>query len=586
MELCRLGQTKLSQGKLAEAAQAFRTALQRRPNSLEALDGLAQALLAQQPAEALVYLEKGLALEEKNSFRHTLAGDALQAQGKLGVAIIAYERALALQENQPRAWWGLGCVRLKRQEWASTVRCLRRAVELVPQSGEAWHNLGMALHDLGHPDEARAAMQRAMELLGLNPATLGSLATIIPECPSADPVSIRGIRELWARFCTPPVTIPQRRPDPQRQPLRLGYVSSFFQSRNWMKPVWGLLDQHNRERFAIHLFSDAPADKIQHGYKQMAADQFHDISGLSNEQAAKQIAAQEIDILVDLNGYSKPARLGLFTYRPAPVQVAWFNMYATTGMKVFQGLIGDSQVLLPGEEAFCTEPVLRLPGCYLAFTVDYPVPDVVPPPCQSGQPFTFGCMAPLYKLTPPVRAAFAQILQGCPGSRLLLKGGALQLDDNRTFLQECFAALGIAPERILIEGPAEHYAFLQRYDAIDLALDTFPYNGGTTTMEALWQGVPVLTFCGDRWVARISASLLHHGGLEEFIAPDITGFIQQAIAWGNDPAAGDKLAALRSTMREKLRQAPVSDCASLARSLEGEYERLWQQHCASVTGRA
>ena len=208
-----------------------------------------------------------------------------------------------------------------------------------------------------------------------------------------------------------------------------------------------------------------------------------------------------IDILVDLNGYSKMGRLSFFALRPAPVIVGWFNMFATTGMAAFDYLIGDSNVLPAEEERFYCEKILRVPGSYLTFAVDYPVPPVAE--VASG-PFTFGCLAPLYKITPEVVAVFSRVFAAVPESQLILRNSALSSTETQKFVFAQFPH-GESPPNDFLEGPADHYQFLRTYERIDLALDTFPYNGGTTTTEAIWQGVPVIAFSGDRWVARTSA---------------------------------------------------------------------------------
>ena len=205
--------------------------------------------------------------------------------------------------------------------------------------------------------------------------------------------------------------------------------------------------------------------------------------------------------MIDLNGYSRPSRLPLFALRPAPVQVAWFNMFATSGLECFDYLLGDQHVIPHTEEGYYTEKVVRVPGSYLTFEVTYPVPDVSPPPCLIGGNLTFGCLAPQYKITTEVVKAWSRILVASPRSRLILKNVVLGKPAARDFVRELFEGFGVPADRVDLEGPAEHFTFLERYQDIDVALDTFPYNGGTTTMEALWQGVPVLTFSGDRWAA-------------------------------------------------------------------------------------
>ena len=284
--------------------------------------------------------------------------------------------------------------------------------------------------------------------------------------------------------------------------IRLGYVSAYFDKRNWMKPVWGLINHHDRDRFEVHLLSDRPATAIEHGYRADPRDSFHDTSGLTNPELARLIEQLGIDILIDLNGYSRPARLPLFALRPAPVQVAWFNMFATSGMESFDYLIGDDHVIPPEEELFYTERIVRVPGSYLTFEVTYPVPEVAPAPSLRRGALTFGCLSPQYKITSEVVEAWSRILRECPGAGLLLKSVVLGQPETREFVLGLFARFGGPGRPAPPRGPRGPLRLPERYADVDLALDTLPYNGGTTTMEALWQGVPVLTFAGDRWAAR------------------------------------------------------------------------------------
>jgi protein O-GlcNAc transferase len=262
-------------------------------------------------------------------------------------------------------------------------------------------------------------------------------------------------------------------------------------------------------------------------------------------------------------------RMPLFALRPAKVNVGWFNMFATTGMDAFDYLIGDRVVLAPGDEADYREKLIRLGGCYLAFEVGYPVPAVAALPSLNSGRFTYGTLASLYKLTPQVVAVWSRILEQTPTSRLLVRNQGLRSAANRRHLSEGFARHGIAADRLMLLGPTDHYQFLQTYDEIDLALDPWPYNGGTTTSEALWQGVPVASIRGDRWTSRVSASLLAAAGLSEFIAADAESLVKLAVAAAADP---HRLAHLRAEMRERLRSSAACDSASLTRQLEGAYE--------------
>jgi len=261
----------------------------------------------------------------------------------------------------------------------------------------------------------------------------------------------------------------------------------------------------------------------------------------------------------------------LFMHRPARRQFGWFNMFATTGMTVFDCLVGDAAVLPPDEAAFYCERIHRVPGSYLAFAVRYPVPDLAPLPAIANGYVTFGCLGSAYKLTDTVIEAWSGIMAGAPDTRLLLKNGTLDDASNRAALMGRFASHGIAAERLLLEGRDEHYEFLRAYGRIDVALDTFPYNGGTTTTEALWQGVPVLTCNGDRWAGRTSRSLLLAAGLPDWVMDDRAGYIEAAIRLGRTSETWNDLATLRAGMRERLLQSQACDCAALCRALEALY---------------
>lgn len=572
-----LGLVHRRQGRQDEALACFERALENDPKNVRAAYELADALLIGGRIDRAVHvLEKALAACPNDAGLHGRLADAWHAAGKLDRAAAAYRQAVALAPGHVAAWWGLGCAETTRKEHASAAQSFERVIQREPAYGEARHNLGKALFELGQIDAALDSFRTAVALLDQPDLPLGMIATIIPGSPRADHRAVLEARQAWAARCAPSVpgntTIPPSASSTRR--LRVGYVCAFFQDPNWMKPVWGLVNHHDREQFELHLFSDAPASALRHGYTVDARDHFHDVSGLANAQLAGLIREQAIDVLVDLNGYSRLQRLATFALRPAPIQVAWFNMFATSGMSCFDGLIGDHDVFLDGEEAFYSERVVRLPRSYLTFEVTYPVPEVAPPPCLERGSITFGCLAPQYKVTPEVVEAWSTILRGCPRSRLVLKSVALASAANRDFVRQLFERFGIASERLDLDGPAEHFQFLEKYREIDLALDTFPYNGGTTTMEALWQGVPVLTFHGDRWASRISASLLRSAGLSEFVATDRNDYVARAIALAGAAETPARLDQLRRRMRDHLRQSRVCDTLAFAREMEQAYVHI------------
>jgi predicted O-linked N-acetylglucosamine transferase (SPINDLY family) len=525
-----------------------------------------------QTERAVACFREALRLDPNSATAHGDLADALHATGELVEAVASYRRAVTLDGRSGTAWWGMGCACSTLKDYAAAAIALRRTVEQAPRFGEAWHNLGKALFELGDIESALDAFGRATTLLGPNELTMGMVATIIPGCPRADNGAIldarRAFGERFVRAAHPPAA------HPAGERLRVGYVSSFFHHRNWMKPVWGVLNHHDRARLEIHLFSDTAGPPEMAGYVPAPGDRIHPIGGQSNADVARLVRDAGIDVLVDLNGYSKVARLALFALRPAPVQVAWFNYYATSGTRCFDAVFADECVIPVGEERFCTEPVVRVPACYLAFEVGYPVPDVTPPPCLSRGHVTFGVLAPQYKITPQAVSVWSRILTANGESHLVLRNTLLGTESGREYVRGLFDRSGVAAGRVELRGPAEHFDFLATYGDVDLALDSFPYNGGTSTMESLWQGVPLLTFRGDRWASRISASMLYAAGLSEFVAPDVESYASLAVELAGDPNTPAKLQVLRRTMRERLRQSPVCDTRQQARFFEKEFERL------------
>jgi protein O-GlcNAc transferase len=613
-----LGLALMRQGRLDEAAVQFETALQRSPESAQAHNNLGTvrrrqgrldeamasygSALGLDPAYANAHFNlgqterargdlrgaaqsfiRGVSLDPESVDGIAALADVLHTLGDLTQAKIAYQQTLALDASHAPAWWGIACIEETRDEFAAAAACLMRAVALAPQWGEAHHNLGRALFQLGQVDAAIDALRRAAALLPPGERSLGTIATIIPGSPRADNQAVTDARAAWAAVAAPSGPSPQATraattPGPRR--LRIGYLSAFFHHRNWMKPVWGLINHHDRDRFEVCLFSDAPRAAIEHGYREHEQDRFHDLSGLTNADAARVIDEAQLDLLIDLNAYSRLARLPMLALKPAPILVAWFNLFASSGVSAFDYVIGDRHVLPAGERAFYRERSVRLRRSYLTFEVTYPVPDVAPAPCLSRGHITFGCLSPQYKITPQVVDAWSTILRACPDSRLLLANSVLGSAANRHFVLDLFATFDVPADRLDLHGPAEHFDFLDKYAGVDVALDPFPYNGGTTTMEALWQGTPVLTFSGDRWASRISASLLHAAGLSQFVAPDLEGHIRFAIDLARDPETPARLDALRRTMRDHLRRSSVCDVRAFTRDMERIYRHIWRQHGA------
>jgi protein O-GlcNAc transferase len=584
-----LGLTAYQNGDVVAAEQHLRQVLAQDEGRAIAHHHLGLVLMKQERLdEASAAFARAAALEPEAIEPHIKLGDARHMLHDLDAAQAAYERAAQIDRHHIDLLWGLGCLLGTRGEHAGSAALLHGVIRQAPDWGEAHHNLGKALFDIGLRDEAISAHRHAARLLPSETRPLESLAVIIAGSPCADEQTVADARRAWASRVMPaPMVRAPRASSPVEsgatRPLRVGYLSAFFAQRNWMKPVWGLINHHDRGRIEVHLFGDGRKPGLEDGYRADARDCFHDLTGRSNDEAASLIDKADLDLLVDLNAYSFPSRLPLLALRPAPMVIAWFNLFAPSGLEAYDYVIGDRHVLPASDRGVWRERVVRLRGSYLTFDVAYSTPDVATPPCISRSHITFGALCPQYKITPEVVAVWARILNGAPGARLLIRSIAMGAAGNRRFLTEQFEAHGIAADRLDLLGPAEHYVFLETYGEVDVALDPFPYNGGTTTMEALWQGVPVLTFSGDRWAARIGASLLCNAELSEFVAANVDEHIAMAIALATDPGTPARLAELRRTMRDRLRRAPVCDVRRFARDMERIYTRMHRMRALSPT---
>jgi protein O-GlcNAc transferase len=501
--------------------------------------------------------------------------DALHQDRRFPEAVAAYRRAVEADPALYEAWYGLGCACNSLKAHGEAIAALRRTLALRPDAMGARCNLAEALFQLGEVDAA-VAEYRLAEDKGdpeVRATALGALACIAPGCAGLDHAAVRTLRERWIALVGRGIRRLEPAPyDPGRK-LRIGYVSAFFGARNWMKPVWGVINRHDRERFEVHLLSDGDDPSATSGYVDHPDDRIWRTARLSNAELARRVREVGLDVLVDLNGYSRQPRLALFLYRAARRQIAWFNSFATGGTAAFDLLVGDAAVVTPDEERHYCERIVRVPGSYLAFEVRYPVPEVAPPPALRNGWLTLGSFASAYKITDPVVAAWSRILLGAPSARLLLRNQSLDDASNRMALVARFARHGVAPDRLVLRGGAEHFDFLRGYEAIDIALDTFPYNGGTTTSEALWQGVPVLTFNGDRWASRTSRSLLLAACLPEWVATDEAEFVRKSVALAQREDTPAALATLRAGMRERLCSSALCDTATLCRSLEAVYRQ-------------
>ena len=298
--------------------------------------------------------------------------------------------------------------------------------------------------------------------------------------------------------------------------------------------------------------------------------------GISDDRLAQLIHEDGIDILIDLSGHTGDNRLPMFAWKPAPVQVTWLGYFATTGVAAIDYLIADPWTLPESEESSFSETIWRVPETRLCFTPPAILLNVTPPPVLANGHITFGCFNNLTKMNERVVALWARILAAIPNSRLYLKARALGEAAVQQSVMKRFAEHGIDPQRLTLETYVPRANYLEAYNQIDIALDPFPYTGGTTTVEALWMGVPVLTLAGRQFLARQGVGLLMNAGLPEWVASDQDDYLSRAVAHASDTQG---LASLRAGLRQQVLASPIFDASRFARHFEAALRGMWEKWC-------
>jgi protein O-GlcNAc transferase len=341
--------------------------------------------------------------------------------------------------------------------------------------------------------------------------------------------------------------------------IKVGYVSAFFYHHAEAFFVLPLLESHDRTKFEIHCYSDVSlADEITRRH-QAAVDRWHDCRALSNDALAEQIHRDQIEILIDLMMHMGRNRAPVFARKPAPVQIAWLAYPGGTGLRAIDYRITDAVIDPPGTDSFCCEKSIRLPHCWCCYD---PLCDIPPAPRRSDRPITFGSLNNPRKLNAATIRLWAQAMSLVHGSRMIILSISAS---QRSNILKVFQAMGISSDRIEFVGRMQRPEYLCEFDQIDIALDPLPYAGITTTCDALWMGVPVVTLAGETAAGRASSSIITAAGLNELATTDADQFVTAVSRLSNDPP---RLNEMRSTLRERCVRSKLMDARQFARDFE------------------
>lgn len=541
----RLGWECLRRNDLPGAIEHNRRALAMDPRSPEALNNLSVALMLDgRREEALEACRQLVAVRPDAGSRLNLAS-ACRMLGRLDEAAAEY----------------------------------RMAARLDPASADAHANLGVVLMDMGRHGEAEEALRRALALSPGSAKLHSNLLLSLNYRDDLDPGRVFQEHRVWAQTHAAPLEASAAPHANERSPgrrLRIGYVSGDFKRHSVAWFAEPVLATHDRERFAVICYSDVPKPDAVTGRFRQSADEWREIFGRSDEEVAAQVRRDAIDILVDLGGHTGKHRLLAFARRPAPVQVTWLGYPNTTGLQSMGYRITDADADPPGAaDALHTEKLIRLASGFLCYAPPTTSPPVGPLPFASRGRITFGCFNNLAKLSPAAVALWSRLLQEIPGSRLVLKARGLASEAAREDVGRQFRVHGVGEAALELREPLPSVeSHLAAYNEIDVALDVFPYNGTTTTCEALWMGVPVVALAGQTHVSRVGASLLRRVGLPDLVAENPDEYVRIARSLAADPS---RLGALRSGMRQRLGTSPLLDPHGFARQLESALREAWRR---------
>jgi predicted O-linked N-acetylglucosamine transferase (SPINDLY family) len=578
---CNLGSALGDKGHFDEAIAVCRQAIVLKPNYPEAHYNLGNALREKsQLDEAIAAYHQVIALKPGFAEAHNNLGNALKDRGKLDEAIAAYHQAIALNPGLAEAYCNLGNALGDKGRFDEAIAACRQAIALKPNYPEAHNNLSVILKDKGQVDESLASLRQAIAIKSDYAKAHSNLLMTLHYATDHNASLIHEETLIWNRQHAEPLRQfiephPNDR-NPDRR-LRIGYVSSDFWAHASAFFLIPLLEHHDPRQVEVFGYAQVPRPDEVTSRLQKQITQWRNIAGLSDEQVAKQIRDDRIDILVDLKLHTGGNRLLIFARKPAPVQVTWLGYPGSTGLSTMDYRLSDPYLDPPGmDESVYSEQTIRLPHTFWCYDPmdgrEIPVNSL---PALATGIVTFGCLNNFCKVNDVVLRLWAKILNAVPSSCLLMLAPE---GDHRQRNLELLKQEGVASQRVEFTSCRPRQQYLELYHHIDVGLDTFYCNGHTTSLDSFWMGVPVITLVGQTVVGRAGLSQLSNLGLPELAASTPEQYVKIAAALAIDLP---RLTHLRSTLRDRMRASPLMDAAAFARDIESAYREIWRRWCAA-----
>jgi predicted O-linked N-acetylglucosamine transferase (SPINDLY family) len=571
-----LGLCEHGRGNAQSAVDLLSRAAALRPDAPAILNNLGNALRsAGRLDEAVVAFQQAVRANASYFEGFSNLGLALHELGRHEESIAASRAAVALRKDQPKPYNRLALALQAQGKLKEASAVLGRAVQAQPAYVPGWLNLGGILKDVGRIEEAVACFRRVIEM---NNGHAGAHSNLLLALHYRNLCSRRELFEehlAWAdRYAATqaqPRAPQDRTPD---RPLRVGYVSPYFHAHAVAVFSEPLIASHDPRNVTVVCYADNQHNDAVASRFRAAAAEWRDSTGWTDHRLAQQMRDDRIDVLVDLTGHIAGGRLPAFAERPALVQVTYLGYQNTTGLRAIDYRLTDvhADPAGNGEDAFYTENLWRLERTFFAYRPWDDAPPVSPAPALTQGFVTFGSFNNFAKVSPESIETWCALLRAVPNSRLFVM--TKSCDGAEEFARDAFASRGISADRVRFAPGGNVRDYLLKFAEIDIALDTSPFSGHTTTCDALWQGVPVVTCAADTapYVSRMSASVLRNAGLEHLVTGNVGVFVRTAASLASDLSS---LATLRSTMRERLRGSAILDACAFATDIEAAYREMW-----------
>ncbi len=575
-----LGTLLRQQQRWSEAKDCYLTAIRLQPDLAIVYNNLGNVFRHEKLLpEAIRAYQHALRLHPPYEPAHFNLGLVLRQCGRFAAAAAEFEHAVRFEPHNFEAYTNLGVVCNELGRADESIKACHKAIELNPRNDIAYCNLGVFLMLQGQLDEALDYYRIAIALAPEKADQHGNLLYALNYHPAYGAAGIFAEHRSWAARHADPLTAssaPHSNDRTRNRRLRVGYVSPYFREHAvnfFSEPI---LASHDHARWEVFCYSDVQLADATTSRLQSCADHWRDIVGLADEEVSDMIRRDQIDVLVDLTGHISGSRLLAFARKPAPVQVTYLGYQNTTGMVAMDYRLTDAWSDPPGTtDDFYTEELIRLPRSFFCYQPSANAPPVNLLPALANGYVTFGSFNSFAKITPEVLSVWAKLLLAAPQSRLVLL--APLTERLREDVTSRFERDGVSAQRVELCDRRAHHEYLELIGRVDIALDPFPFNGHTTTCDALWQGVPVVMLTGQTYASRFGSSALESLGLTELVADTREKYVEIATQLAGDLG---KLARLRADLRPLMAGSPLLDYRGFTRNLEEVYRQMWTRWCA------